>query len=125
MRKSRELNDDQFADHMRARRGEAPRDSRYIIERGIGTTGEQDWMIWISVSSTHPWYGEQPDECFDELLHESEDADGHEDTKHKGCWLMTIFVADEERGDKLLEWICEAAEAAVARRLGGTVNSSR
>lgn len=135
MADTRGLDPREFADHMRARRGAPPADSRAVLQRGSSHTGEGDWMLWIVVGDWHPWYGEE-DGAYSELLDEGEVAEvgdwvadvgfaGATAGARPGGWMINVFVKGEERAAQLLGYLCEAAEAAVAARRSGTVTSSR
>ncbi len=139
---TRGMDDGQYAEHMRERRGEPlseplleplPELSGAVLGRGAARTvdGDGDWMVWVTVSDRHPWYGEDAEDCTDggqtsivALLFAGESVETIHDNKNGG-WMVDVFVEGETRARRLLDKLVDAATAAASSRLSGTVTSVR
>jgi hypothetical protein len=130
---TRDLDGDDFAEHMRARRGAPPPDSRFILHRNFrdGIHGPHCWYATVTVSDKHPWYGHDLDECTDGgqldlslLLDDSEEGEATLEPEVDG-WCIVVWCHSYERAEQLMKFLCDAAEACVSVRLSGTVVSSR
>ena len=128
MSDTRDLDEEEFADHMRGRRGDPPNLARVVLlTRGYSAAGDGEWMAWVTVAENHPWYGEVMGDCEGvgvELLLPGESVEACTDTKNGG-WMLNVFCWSEARAREMLKFMAAAAEAALLPRQDGTVVSSR
>ena len=135
---SRELDDNQFAQRMRERRGDPEPELGSEVVFGPIASGtfssDAGFVAFITLADSHPWYGEEFSECGNlvdyldfEVGEVGEALLTQPADMKKPLWQVQITATTAARAINLKEYLQEEAEKVLEAipRLAGTVLSSR